>query len=76
MQLEALIRQGAPLNSADENGRTPLMLAVINGHTAAVKKLLALGVNPALVDRYGLNALQHARKLGFTQIAALIEAGS
>ncbi len=68
-----LVQQGAPLNGTDEAGRTPLMLAVINGHEAAARQLLSLGANRALVDREGLTALDHARRLGFTAIAALLE---
>ncbi len=75
-QLERLLAQGAPLNAPDAAGRTPLMLAVIHGHTTMVQRLLALGANPALLDRDGLNALQHARRLGLDRIAGLIEAGS
>ena len=75
-QLEQLIKEGAALNAPDAAGRTPLMLAAINGHGAVVQRLLAAGANPALVDREGLNALQHARRLGREAIAQMIEAGS
>lgn len=74
--LERLLQQGAPVNAADTAGRTPLILAVMQGHTAVVQRLLAAGANPALVDQEGLNALQHARRLGFDGIAHLIEAAS
>ena len=67
--------QGTPIDGADEAGRTPLMLAVINGHEAAVRQLLSLGANRALVDREGLSALDHARRLGLPGITALLEAG-
>ncbi|MES2945667.1 MAG: ankyrin repeat domain-containing protein [Pseudomonadota bacterium] len=75
-QIESLIRRGTAIDTPDEAGRTPLILAVISGQTAVVKRLLALGANPALTDRDGLNALQHARRLGLTGIAKLIEEGS
>ena len=75
-QLERLLQQGALVNAPDEAGRTPLMLAVMNGQIDMIRRLLALGANPALTDREGLNALQHARRLGFNAIAALLEAGS
>ena len=71
--LERLLQQGAPVNAADTAGRTPLILAVMQGHTAVVQRLLAAGANPALVDQEGLNALQHARRLGLDGIAHLIE---
>ena len=74
--LDRLLQQGAPVNAADPAGRTPLVLAVMQGHTAVVQRLLAAGANPALVDQEGLNALQHARRLGFDGIAHLIEAAS
>lgn len=73
-QVESLVRQGAPIDARDNAGRTALMLAAMSGQTTAVQKLLALGANPALVDREGLNAAQHARRLGHTRIADLIDA--
>lgn len=72
-QLERLLQQGAPVNAADSAGRTPLILAVMQGHTAVVQRLLAAGANTALIDKDGLNALQHARRLGLDGIAHLIE---
>jgi len=73
-QVERLLQQGAALNAADAAGRTPLMLAAIQGHTAVVQRLLAAGANTGLIDRDGLNAQQHARRLGYDGIAHLIEA--
>lgn len=75
-QVEQLIAQGASVNTPDAMGKTPLMLAAINGHSTVVQRLLAAGANPALVDRDGVNALQHARRLGREAIAQMIEAGS
>ncbi|MDP2034209.1 MAG: ankyrin repeat domain-containing protein [Polaromonas sp.] len=74
--VEALLQQGAAINAPDGAGRTALMLAVIQGHSELVRRLLALGANPALVDREGLDALAHARRLGRDDIARLIEARS
>jgi len=73
-QVERLLQQGAALNAADAAGRTPLVLAAMQGHTAVVQRLLAAGANKALIDNDGLNALQHARRLGYDGIAHLIEA--
>ncbi len=72
--IERLLQQGAPINGTDEAGRTPLMLAALNGQEAAVRQLLGLGANRDLVDREGLTALAHARRRGLPVIAALLEA--
>lgn len=50
------------------------MLAALNGHTATVQKLLALGAKPALVDREGQNAAQQAAQRGHTRLAELLDA--
>ena len=73
-QLENLLQQGAQLNAADETGRTALMWAAINNQIATVQKLLALGASTAIQDRDGLNALQHARRLGLDNMTALLAA--
>jgi hypothetical protein len=74
-EMERLLQQGAPINAADNAGRTALMLAVIHGHTAVVQRLLALGANKALVDREGLSALDHARRLGLDPMVNLMATG-
>lgn len=73
---EALLQQGAAINAPDSAGRTALVLAVIQGHSELVRRLLALGANPALADSEGLDALAHARRLGRDDMARLIEARS
>jgi len=73
-EVESLVSQGIPIDARDGAGRTALMLAAMNGQTDTVQKLLALGANPALVDREGLNAAGHARQRGHARIADLIDA--
>lgn len=73
-QIESLVRQGTPVDARDNEGRTALMLAAMNGHTTTAQKLLALGANPRLVDREGLNAAQWAAQRGHTRLAELLEA--
>jgi hypothetical protein len=48
------------INIQDSEGRTLLMEAAANGDVAEVKRLLALGANPALKDADGYSALMHA----------------
>ena len=72
-QIESLVRQGTPVDARDNEGRTALMLAAMNGHTTTAQKLLALGANPRLVDREGLNAAQWAAQRGHTRLAELLE---
>ena len=73
-QVDRLLAQGASLNAPDEAGRTPLIVATVQGHVEVVRRLLAAGANPALLDREGLDALQHARRQGLNQIGQLLEA--
>ncbi len=50
----------ADLDSQDENGETLLMQAASSGDVKEVKRLLALGANPAIKDKTGSNALMYA----------------
>jgi len=55
-QVETLLRQGAPLEATDREGRTPVMLAAQYGRASTVKLLLAKGARPDARDRRGWNA--------------------
>lgn len=59
-------------------GWTPLLEAVLlrDGGPAQqeiVGILLAAGADPKMVDQWGVSPLQHAEKLGFTEIATLLK---
>ncbi len=71
-QVEKLIKQGANLNIALENGTTPLLLASQRGHTVIVKQLLDAGVNSNVSGRAGATALILAATAGHKDVVALL----
>lgn len=57
----ALIQMGADVNSIDQNGRTPLMIASFIGDVDIVEMLLAAGANPEFTNHAGESALSLAQ---------------
>lgn len=57
-----LLQNGADPNSRDSSDRTPLMVAAKAGDSQTIKALLHGGADPGITDRWGGNALHHARK--------------
>ena len=51
----------------NNNGRTPLMYAMLGRNSGIVKFLLEQGANPKLVDIYGKNILHHSCYFGDLQ---------
>ena len=71
--IDRLLAAGAPLESPDPRGRTPLMVAAAGGRIDAVRVLLAHGASAKAVDREGQDAIALARRAGFDKVAAEIE---
>ena len=72
-QTATLLDQGAVIDTRDEAGRTPLMLAVTGDRLEIVRLLLARGADPNVADNGGHTPLQQATKRNLRDIAALLE---
>ena len=67
------------VNHTNLCGWTPLLEAVIlrdggEAQQEIVRILLDAGADPGMTDQWGVSPLEHAEKLGFTEIAELLRA--
>lgn len=65
--VSALLAEGADVNETTGGGQTPLILAVIFGHTHIVLQLVAAGADPEQRDNLGLNAIDWAKRRGLNE---------
>lgn len=73
----ALLTKGANVNTKDETGATPLILAARNGHNAIMRVLIANGANLDAQDTDGHTALMQATKKGNgTSAKILLDSGA
>jgi ankyrin repeat protein len=61
------------LNRPNNNGATPLIIAILNGHLEIVKILLGLGADVNAKDSNGRTAFYLASETGHTEIVQLLE---
>ncbi|MFJ7751678.1 ankyrin repeat domain-containing protein [Arthrobacter sp. NPDC097144] len=76
-----LLTAGVPVNHVNNLGWTALQEAILLNtggprQQEVVRLLLAAGADPMIRDPEGRTALENAQRLGFTEIADLIMAGS
>lgn len=62
-----LLAGGANVNETTGGGQTPLILAVIFGHTNIVERLVQAGADPEQRDNLGLNAIDWAKRRGLNE---------
>jgi ankyrin repeat protein len=58
--IPVLLQAGADINAVDQDGITPLLSAMINGHYDVANVLIEKGANPNIADRTGRTALYSA----------------
>lgn len=58
--IDFLVKQGAELDLPDEQGNTPLHIAILNGHRVNAKYLVKKGADIDLADRSGRTPLEMA----------------
>lgn len=72
--LQQLQAAGASINPLPA-GTTPLMRAVLGGHVAAVRWLLAAGAQTQIRNEWGQTALMLAQSKGYGELVALLGTG-
>ena len=71
--LEKLLARGMSADATNDlMGRTPLIVATMNGQVPFVRILLARGANVNATDMEGWTALRYARGFGYADIAELL----
>ena len=76
--VKTLLSKRGFVNAKDEySGRTPLIMATVNGHIEIVKALLGKGADVSVKDADGWTALMFAQEYGHAEIERLLkEAGA
>jgi hypothetical protein len=77
--VRAALASGTSPDAVDPDGRPALVVAVVQGdgglrHQAVVRALIAAGADPTRKDREGLNAVDHARRLGQSGMLQALQA--
>nr|XP_060499023.1 fibronectin type 3 and ankyrin repeat domains protein 1 [Panthera onca] len=68
-----LIEAGADVNTKDKDGKTPLMVAVLNNHEELVQLLLDKGADASVKNEFGKGVLEMARVFDRQNVVSLLE---
>ena len=71
-RIEYLLKRGAKINAKDNEGQTPLMVAVKSGDISVINGLLAYGADPNIQDNDGWTAAMHAVRSNEPKIFRLL----
>lgn len=71
-RIEYLLKRGAKINAKDNEGQTPLMVAVKSGDISVINGLLAYGADPNIQDNDGWTAAMHAVRSNESKIFRLL----
>lgn len=70
--IQHYIQEALPLDTVDEKGYSPLILACYNENIKAARLLLAAGANPNVQDKSGNSALMGVAFKGYATMADLL----
>ena len=59
-------------NAPDEDGKTPIYWAALNGHTDIIKILTPMTSNPNFSTVYGVTPIRNAARKGHTEIVQIL----
>ncbi|XP_058882197.1 fibronectin type 3 and ankyrin repeat domains protein 1 isoform X2 [Acipenser ruthenus] len=68
-----LVKAGADVNMRDKDGKTPLMVAVLNNHEELVQLLSEKGADHQVKNEYGAGVLDMAKAFGRQNIVNFLE---
>ncbi len=74
MSAQALLEDGAEINSKDRHGQSALMVASMKGHTELVRLLVGRGAELDTTAKYGLSALMLAVINNHAEIVGILRA--
>jgi hypothetical protein len=67
-----LVSSGKPINTSEDRGWTPLMIAVAQQHVEVTRFLLQKGANPNVVNALGRSPLTFAARYGNEELVRLL----